>query len=74
MLEEALDELAERAARAGVALRLECDPEIELAVRPRMLRVVGRNLAENSIRYAGPDSTFTLAVERDAAGRRPGRT
>jgi two-component system phosphate regulon sensor histidine kinase PhoR len=67
-LEDALDELAERAARAGVTLRLECDPAIELAVRPRMLRVVARNLAENSIRYAGPDSTFTLAVEQDASG------
>jgi two-component system, OmpR family, phosphate regulon sensor histidine kinase PhoR len=68
VLEEALDELAERAARAGVALRVDCDPAVELAIRPRMLRVVARNLAENSIRYAGPGATFTLAVERDAAG------
>ena len=68
VLQEALDELAERAARAGVALRLECDPSTELAIRPRMLRVVARNLAENSIRYAGPGATFTLAVEQDAAG------
>jgi signal transduction histidine kinase len=68
VLEEALDELAERAARAGVALRLDCDPAVELAIRPRMLRVVARNLAENSIRYAGPGATFTLAVERDPAG------
>ncbi len=68
VLEEALEELAERAARAGVSLRLECDPAIELAVRPRMLRVVGRNLAENAIRYAGPDATFTLVVERDGTG------
>jgi signal transduction histidine kinase len=30
-----------------------------------MLRVVARNLAENSIRYAGPGATFTLAVERE---------
>jgi two-component system sensor histidine kinase ResE len=27
-----------------------------------MLRVVARNLAENAIRYAGPDTTFTLAA------------
>jgi two-component system, OmpR family, phosphate regulon sensor histidine kinase PhoR len=64
VLEEALDELAERAARAGVELWLECDDDIELAIRPRMLRVVARNLAENSIRYAGPGATFTLSVER----------
>ena len=65
VLEEALDELAERAARAGVELRLECDDDVELAIRPRMLRVIARNLAENAIRYAGPGATFTLAVERD---------
>ncbi len=64
VLEEAIDELAERAARAGVELRLECDDDVELAIRPRMLRVVARNLAENAIRYAGPGATFTLAVER----------
>jgi signal transduction histidine kinase len=68
VLEEALDELSERAARAGVQLRVDCDPGIELAIRPRMLRVVARNLAENSIRYAGPDTTFTLAVERKPNG------
>jgi len=68
VLEGALDELQERAVRAGVELRLECDQEIELAIRPRMLRVVARNLAENAIRYAGPGATFTLAVEREEDG------
>ena len=68
VLVEALDELAERASRAGVDLRLECDPAVELAIRPRMLRVLARNLAENAIRYAGPGTVFTLraARERDA--------
>jgi len=66
VLDEALEELGERAARAGVELRLACDDDIELAVRPRMLRVIARNLAENAIRYAGPGATFTLSVERDA--------
>jgi signal transduction histidine kinase len=68
VLEEALGELEDRAARAGVALRLECAADAELAVRPRMLRVVARNLAENAIRYAGPGATFTLAVERRTDG------
>ena len=57
-------ELADRAARAGVALSVEGDPSVELPLRPRMLRVIAQNLAENAIRYAGPGSTFTLAVER----------
>lgn len=29
-----------------------------------MLRVVARNLAENAIRYAGTEASFTLSVER----------
>ena len=65
VLVEAVDELADRASRAGVEIRVECDDTVELAVRPRMLRVVARNLAENAIRYAGPGATFTLAVERE---------
>ncbi len=68
VLEEALEELAERADRAGIELCLECDPDVELTIRPRMLRVVARNLAENAIRYAGPDSSFTLLVEREPSG------
>ena len=64
VLEEALDELRERAARAGVEVRLECDDDVELAIRPRMLRVIARNLAENAVRYAGPGATFTVTVER----------
>jgi signal transduction histidine kinase len=63
-LEAVAAELADRAARAGVALTVEGDPSIELPLRPRMLRVIAQNLAENAIRYAGPGSTFTLAVER----------
>jgi signal transduction histidine kinase len=64
VLEEALAELRERASRAGVALELVCEPDVELAMRPRMIRVLARNLAENAIRYSGPGSTFVLAVER----------
>jgi signal transduction histidine kinase len=65
-LEAAVSELEERAGRAGVVLVVEGDPAITAAVRPRMLRVIAENLAENAIRYAGPGATFTLAVERDA--------
>jgi two-component system sensor histidine kinase SenX3 len=64
-LEAVVAELEERAGRAGVALVVEGDGEITIAVRPRMLRVIAENLAENAIRYAGPGATFTLAVERD---------
>ena len=64
-LDAVAEELEERASRAGVALAVEGDHGIELAIRPRMIRVVAQNLAENAIRYAGPGATFTLAVERE---------
>ena len=64
VLEEVAAELEESAGRAAVTLRVEGDAAAEVAVRPRMLRVVAQNLAENAIRYAGPGSTFTLGVER----------
>src|SRR5262245_25207898 len=65
VLEEVLEELEDRAERAGVELGLICPPGVELAIRPRMLRVVVRNLAENAIRYAGPDARFELVVEEE---------
>ena len=68
VLEEALEALEERAGRAGVALRLDCDPALELSIRPRMLLVVARNLAENAIRYAGPGTTFTLSAQQSGDG------
>ena len=62
VLHEVAAELAESAARAGVMLRVEGDAGAELALRPRMLRVIAGNLAENSIRYAGPGATCALSV------------
>jgi signal transduction histidine kinase len=65
VLEEVAAGLQEPAARAGVTIQVHGDPQVELPVRPRMLRVVAQNLAENAIRYAGPGSTFTLSVRRE---------
>ena len=62
ILEEVLAGLEERAARAGIKLTLEADPEVEVPLRPRMLRVIVENLAENALRYAGPGATFTLSL------------
>ncbi len=64
-LDIAAAELEERASRAGVSVTVDGDADIELEMRPRMLRVIAQNLAENAIRYAGPGATFTLAVERE---------
>jgi two-component system, OmpR family, phosphate regulon sensor histidine kinase PhoR len=59
---EVLARLGETAARAGVSLHAEGDPDATLPLRPRMLRVLTENLAQNAIRYAGPGSTFTVTV------------
>ncbi len=65
VLHEVAAELEEQAARAGVALRVEGDESATVEVRPRMLRVVARNLAENAIRYAGPGTNATLSARRE---------
>jgi two-component system phosphate regulon sensor histidine kinase PhoR len=65
VLEEVRDKLAERAERADVTIVIAGDAEVELPLRPRMLRTVVENLAENALRYAGPRSTLRLSVGRD---------
>jgi signal transduction histidine kinase len=56
--------LDEQAGLAGVSLRVEGDENVEVPLRPRMLRVVAQNLAENAVRYAGEGATFTLSIRR----------
>ena len=65
ILTEVAESLTEQGARAGVTLAVEGDPEAAIPIRPRMIRVIATNLAENSIRYAGPGATLTLAIERE---------
>jgi two-component system, OmpR family, phosphate regulon sensor histidine kinase PhoR len=65
VLRQVAAELEEQAARAGVALHVEGDPTASAEVRPRMMRVVVRNLAENAIRYAGPGTSAILSVHRE---------
>jgi signal transduction histidine kinase len=68
VLREVVSELEEPAARAGVRISAQGDEAATAEVRPRMLRVVARNLAENAIRYAGPGSNATLSVVREPDG------
>jgi signal transduction histidine kinase len=62
ILEETAADLAERAERADVDFAVSADPGLELPLRPRMLRMVVENLAENALRYAGPRTRFELAA------------
>jgi two-component system phosphate regulon sensor histidine kinase PhoR len=65
LLAEVSEAVAEQAARAGVSVRATGEPEAEIPVRPRMIRVIATNLAENAIRYAGAGATCTLSVSRE---------
>ena len=65
VLREAVADLAEQAARAGVTLQAEGEEDVAVPLRPRMLRTIADNLAENAIRYAGPGSTCTLSARRE---------
>jgi two-component system, OmpR family, phosphate regulon sensor histidine kinase PhoR len=67
-IREAVESLAPQAERAGVTLVVDGDEGLELPLRPRMLRVVARNLAENAIRYAGEGATFRLSIRRSSEG------
>jgi signal transduction histidine kinase len=64
VLGEVAQDLEDAAARAGVDVLVEGDAGVELPLRPRMLRIVVENLAENAIRYAGHGSRLTLSIRR----------
>ncbi len=68
LLSDVAAALAERAARADLELRFAADPGIELPLRPRMLRIVVENLAENALRYAGPRARFSIDINRRPEG------
>jgi signal transduction histidine kinase len=62
VLEEARDRLALSAENADITIRIDAEPGIELPLRRRMLQTVVENLAQNSVRYAGPGATLVLAA------------
>ena len=64
VLDEVVAAAAERALRADVEVKIEGDAELELPIRPRMLRVLLENLVDNALRYAGPRTSLTLSVAR----------
>jgi len=68
ILAEVVESLEEQAARAGVTVELEADEDVELPLRPRMIRVVAQNLAQNSVRYAGPGARLKLSLRHAGEG------
>ncbi len=69
LIRDAAAELAESAERAGLTIVIKGSDAIELPLRPRMIRVIARNLIENAIRYAGPDTTLTVSVSEGSGGQ-----
>jgi two-component system phosphate regulon sensor histidine kinase PhoR len=65
VVREVMNGLTERASRAGVELEIDLDDAAQVPLRPRMLRVIIENLAENALRYAGDGVTFSVAVARE---------
>jgi two-component system phosphate regulon sensor histidine kinase PhoR len=68
VLVEVVEGLEDQAARAGVTVEIDADEDAELPLRPRMIRIVAENLAQNAIRYAGPGARLTLSAGRTDAG------
>jgi two-component system, OmpR family, phosphate regulon sensor histidine kinase PhoR len=68
VVDEIVESLADRADHAGVTLIVDGDRNVELPLRPRMLRVVVENLLANSIRYAGQGRTCTIELTATASG------
>jgi signal transduction histidine kinase len=70
VLEEIAAAYADRAEHAEVALEVSGGAELDLPLRPRMLRVVVENLVANAIRYAGPGTTCRIRVTNEGTASR----
>jgi signal transduction histidine kinase len=68
IVEEVVASFAERANHAEVSIEVRADGQVELPLRPRMLRVVLENLLANAIRYAGQGTTCVVEVSEHADG------
>jgi signal transduction histidine kinase len=64
VLREVVDEHQVAATRAGLELSAEGEADVDVPLRPRMLRMLVENLTENAIRYAGHGSRFTISIRR----------
>ena len=65
VLEEIVGARGERSVNAGVALHVDCPPDVELPLRPRMLETIAANLVDNALRYAGTGAKFTIRVRHE---------
>jgi two-component system, OmpR family, phosphate regulon sensor histidine kinase PhoR len=65
ILREVAERSGEKSARAGVRIEVSGDEALELPLRPRMIRVIGTNLVDNAVHYAGVGARLRLTVTRE---------
>ena len=65
ILEDVAERSSENAARSGVRVEVSGDEELEVPLRPRMIRVIATNLVDNAVHYAGAGATLRLSVMRE---------
>jgi signal transduction histidine kinase len=65
LLEDVAADLRPRAQRAGIALHVVAAADVEVPMRPRLLRTVVENLVENVLRHAHGATRCTLAARRE---------
>ena len=63
IVQEVVARYADRAEGAEVRLVVRGRGDVQLPLRPRMLRVVVENLVSNAIRYAGRGATCTVELD-----------
>jgi two-component system, OmpR family, phosphate regulon sensor histidine kinase PhoR len=68
VVREVASAYADRAAHSEVALDVSGGEEVEVPLRPRMLRVAIENLIANAIRYAGPGTTCRVRITQVGEG------
>jgi two-component system phosphate regulon sensor histidine kinase PhoR len=68
VVQEIVAAFADRAAHSEVTIEVSGGENVEVPLRPRMLRVVVENLVANAIRYGGPGSTCRVIVAEHGDG------
>jgi len=68
VLDEVAADLRARAERAGISLQVVAAADVDVPLRPRLLRTVVENLVENVLRHAQGATRCTLAARREGDG------
>jgi two-component system phosphate regulon sensor histidine kinase PhoR len=65
ILESAILNCAERAAASGIAIELECPPDLSARMNPRLLEQAVANLIDNAIKYSEPETAVNVEAHTE---------